>query len=47
MNTVIHMCYVCVGGLGHAPVCSLVGDPVSVSHNCPMLFDTVEHFECP
>ena len=41
MNTKMHICYICVGGLGLSHVCSLVGDSISVRPYGPRLVDSV------
>ena len=41
MKTKLHICYKCIGGLGPAPACSLVGGSVSLSSHVFRLVDTI------
>jgi hypothetical protein len=41
MKTKVLICYICVGGLGPAHACFLVGGSVSVSSYGPRLVDSV------
>jgi hypothetical protein len=41
METELHVCYICAGGLGPVCACSLIGDSVSENSQESRLLDSV------